>query len=1033
MAGTGMALRRGATHPSEGGDDVQSSIELLDRVLSEFDDMENANQVQNIQQMAAPTSGSTTVPSTPRSSSNSLPENNPNNSNNTGNVSSTPEDESPSLGGHQSEDDGYMSMNGRKARFALSFKPVTEVPVHQEAPGGEDYPPPPEEAERLIATLLPKVSPANSAKRNNNRRRIQNQTALITSINLRQKPQEFIHIGNAQIIPRGTATQTTLPKTRHQRPYGWENQEPSNFRLHPAPPPPGQRYASLPFPQGIPPIISPNRVPPRTVPTAAERHREVRRRVSEDEPVEDLSSDNEGATRPPRGDLADDERFSDDSLEEMLPPPPPVANKRSSIAWEVPLDQEDPLMTPGSTKVVGRRRRKSVDNSHSSTSSIPNRLKELDDWPEPPPCSTEDEVISPFSDSDDPVILPDELHNTEINGSGTYIIRRGKKDRKPVSNISNVCGASTNSNSSLNSRLSSDLSLAHSRFSADLNGRFSRELYTPNSRYSIDLSTPHSRLSHELNSPKSRYSLDLNNSKHLCDDLNSSSNRSSSEFRKHSTTFDNIKSLMKEGLVETFDSPSESCSDFSNPKSPLVRVVSLPTLSADEFSTPRRELGVTVEEEEDVESPRQNSAEISPLRKIERNISQLLERRDIDVFTQNILEAEKFRKEQQNEDILSEGPFEYDYVPGNKYMPPKRNGIQKSESAKEMKLVHHEKPEVPKRMTISNSADFPVKVEIVQGGHEFPPLPPSPVEEDEDEYSEILHPLHVKPRAETLPVAPTECKEAAGRIKDPPAVPPHREAMGNSLKTRSMDGGIGRGKRNNINSSSRLNAPERRTLPTDLPGTKRRTYNTKRSCQSPREEHHMQTSCSLPETPIFARGCDIPRTPHRRAPEIPGHRTTPRQSNTMGTLNMSTGTTSSSYRRGLSNSNLEQAIVGAELLRMAGGPGRGWYPRHRHPRPASIEHLDRLTPSHSAHNPWDAGSRKPLTLPPNLTPKFFQRSPREALRRVTSLLIRKGNGKEPKKEKEVIPPNIQNNEEGQKKKGFFKSLWKRSRHYSLEQ
>lgn len=107
---------------------------------------------------------------------------------------------------------------------------------------------------------------------------------------------------------------------------------------------------------------------------------------------------------------------------------------------------------------------------------------------------------------------------------------------------------------------------------------------------------------------------------------------------------------------------------------------------------------------------------------------------------------------------------------------------------------------------------------------------------------------------------------------------------------------LGRGKRNNINSSSRLNAPERRTLPTDLPGTKRRTYNTKRSCQSPREEHHMQTSCSLPETPIFARGCDIPRTPHRRAPEIPGHRTTPRQSNTMGTLNMSTGTTSSSYR-----------------------------------------------------------------------------------------------------------------------------------------
>lgn len=80
-----------------------------------------------------------------------------------GNASSTPDDESPSLG-HQSEDDGYMSMNGRKARFSLAFRPLTEVPVHQEhpispsiAPGDpDDFPPPPEEAQRLISTLLPK-------------------------------------------------------------------------------------------------------------------------------------------------------------------------------------------------------------------------------------------------------------------------------------------------------------------------------------------------------------------------------------------------------------------------------------------------------------------------------------------------------------------------------------------------------------------------------------------------------------------------------------------------------------------------------------------------------------------------------------------------------------------------------------------------------------------------------------------------------------------------------------------------------------
>lgn len=74
---------------------------------------------------------------------------------------------------------------------------------------------------------------------------------------------------------------------------------------------------------------------------------------------------------------------------------------------------------------------------------------------------------------------------------------------------------------------------------------------------------------------------------------------------------------------------------------------------------------------------------------------------------------------------------------------------------------------------------------------------------------------------------------------------------------------------------------ERRTLPTDLPGPSRRRPFTKR--HSPSTEAYstggsgsgggtgcsvatgtgsgMQTSCSLPETPVFARGSDIPRTP----------------------------------------------------------------------------------------------------------------------------------------------------------------------------
>ena len=57
----------------------------------------------------------------------------------------------------------------------------------------------------------------------------------------------------------------------------------------------------------------------------------MKRRSSED----NLSSDLEGSALRPLSELADDEHFSDDSLEEMLPPPPPVTNKRASIAWEV--------------------------------------------------------------------------------------------------------------------------------------------------------------------------------------------------------------------------------------------------------------------------------------------------------------------------------------------------------------------------------------------------------------------------------------------------------------------------------------------------------------------------------------------------------------------------------------------------------------------------------------------------------------------------------------------------------------------------
>lgn len=305
------------------GDEVQRSLELLDRVLSEFDDLENGN---------AGGEGGARAP---------VPQPAP------GHVSSsTPEDESPSLGGHQSEDDGYMSMNGRRAKFVLSFRPVPDeggdLPPTPDPPpdppppvAAPDFPPPPEEAERIISTLLPRVSPGNSAKRSGSRRgraflsamaledQLGSRVTTATQTTLVSHPPGTPPLLAARDRSPLTRDPLLQPKSRHQRPHAWES---------------AQRFGSLPY--WLP-------LPPRTVPGAVERHREVRRRGSGEEPCLD--------------ELTDDANFSEDSLEELLPPPP--ASKRSSIAWEVPLDDADPLLTPGSTKVVGRRRRRSGDHS----------------------------------------------------------------------------------------------------------------------------------------------------------------------------------------------------------------------------------------------------------------------------------------------------------------------------------------------------------------------------------------------------------------------------------------------------------------------------------------------------------------------------------------------------------------------------------------------------------------------------------------------------------------------------------------------
>ncbi|XP_050087410.1 mucin-5AC isoform X2 [Anopheles aquasalis] len=557
-----------------------------------------------------------------------------------------------------------------------------------------------------------------------------------------------------------------------------------------------------------------------------------------------------------------------------------------------------------------------------------------------------------------------------------------------------------------------------------------------------------------------------------------------SEFKTYSSTFDPLDNPSSgvNGTTNTGANANGGCGGSNGSVSgvaggcsngsdnPLLRVSSLPSMpppltssaTADGLSTPRRELAPPIEEDEEVDSDTQRGV---PLRKIEDNISALL-RGDISVA--RVADIPPARR-----------PLGF------------RLGVHKSESAKEMLLSQAGLGPLPPSPPSSSPEP---------DSDEFPPLPPSPTEEPG-----ILHPMHgirISSRNRTGSNNGLGKHDSMHSYRDehPPAIPPHRGPSINTLKTRSMDAGFSKSYRNgSFGSSTSPHAPG--TLPPDLPGcnSRRRVITggyQKRTAQSPREERSLQTSCSLPETPIFARGCDIPRTPHRRAPEVPPHgsgsRTAPRTNSTTGSLGSgSVVGISASNTIGSRQRSISQALANGEMLRLAGGPARGWYPKQRHPRPASTENLDRLHPQGSLRA-WEAagtGSRKPLTLPPNLTPKFFNKSPREALRRVTSLLIRKGNSgtkeKESKKDRDQHhqhhhqqqQQHLQHQQQQQqhhyqqpqhrdsstvflqrspgsdvpdsrgsfpqqssqnttpttqKKKGFFKSFWKKSRHYSLE-
>ncbi|XP_067007827.2 uncharacterized protein [Anabrus simplex] len=882
------------------------------------------------------------------------------------------------------------------------------------------------------------VSPGNSTKRSHTRKG----RAFLTAMALRGE-----ELGGRRVT---TATQTTLPKTRHQRPFGWDKD--SNivpFRLQ-DPPPPQMRFGSLPYDGALQlSRFPPPWLPPRTVPGVVERHREVRRRGSDDPPGTAPSTD---CTPEEEEDRAN---FSDDSLEQL----PVPANKRSSIAWEVPLDDTEALLTPGSTKVIGRRRRRSGD--HSSTSSI-HRLRDQEEWPDPP-VSTEDEAPSPFSDSyydssatnelDDSNILPSALSQATPNG--TYVIRKGrKKERKPVTGLIPSNDISPQQHSTQQPKFN-DLKRCSSTFDNI------KSLLKEGLLEGLDDAPP------DFKPPTPPGLVRVVSLPSLSSDETQFCTRQHDDAQYRSKPDVHRLSRLHE-LAVTMEEEEDLhvCSNLEDFQNSPCQVIDLSVTEEEKLieQLEKEHLQSLQNKHNDLHKTHEEngvlSSDVSPEKNNSLNHGVILHVKENPDFSMKRI-TNHLSKERLTNGLDHKGSS---CLPVKQEMAREENCDDPWLTATEISqvqvvpVVETDAEAPPEEVDGVHLKDnFKITVDVLQ--HEFPPLPPSPVEEDDDEYSEILHPSPAQtPRgkADTLPEPFYRSLEPPGSDPSgrsflnrpcPPEPPPHHEPM-SSLKTRSMDAGFSRGHRNHGSGNRREIPSERRTLPSELPGPLRRRTFQKRSAQSPREET-LQTSCSLPETPIFARGCDIPRTPHRRAPDVPSvARTAPRPG----------GLATGGYRRtatsaghgttvGLGSGGLGQALVGAELLRLAGGPGRGWYPRHRQQnRPASIERLDRLAPGHSPGHttpggPWDTrDTRKPLTLPPNLSPKFFHRSPREALRRVTSLLIRKGGSSSSSSKdtkRDALSPTGNGSGEGstegsRQKRGFFKSFWKRSRHYSLE-
>ncbi|CAD6997773.1 unnamed protein product [Ceratitis capitata] len=724
--------------------------------------------------------------------------------------------------------------------------------------------------------------------------------------------------------------------------------------------------------------------------------------------------------------LVSEDDFSDDSIEEQSLSPitsHSSPHKQSGIAWEIHFKSSKKKSKSSAKKKPQRKHTtECITKTENGNYQLPIMASDVFYSKDAERAFRREPIIIDTVDGPDKCAAPpaDILNhcmyrhaNTSMLGKGTFIIRRAtnkpptamdifRNDAEELDGLDTQDPSDYEEFSSIegheNCKPNDALSSSSRHHSGDLVAPLGPTLPSPRDRLSLNLEPQLPNIftkellavhkgdrssSEELLAPVKKTSLSREPKRRSTDSINT--NKSSS--------YEEAEQLEPHESINLFSNKNsfDACNvyGYKNDTAACLKGQEFADLRSSTTTTPHTDLAPTLEEEEEQYSDFSYSGvPIKEIEKIDSNRNALM-RGDV-----RIVEGGAHPKR----------PLEF------------RPGVHKSESAKEMLLSQSTFGPLPPSPPSSNPDLF---------DYDALPLPPSPKDAilvNESHRQSLAKGYKKTTTAEIHTPSSLGSNERRNRDNmsalrylsndlpplPPPAfenmapvVPPHRGHSANTMKSWSIDSHYKKKSPKMLGYGSGITTPTGSQYEGSYSTKRYVSYGTKRSLkQSPREELRLQTSCSLPETPIFARGsCDIPRTPFRRQPEstISGSRTAPRSStshsinmgNTMG--GMPGGNT---FGAGMCRQrSMNHALASNEMLRLAGAPARGWYPKQRSMRPASTENIDRL----SSSRVWDSAagmsgtgqSRKPLTLPPNLTPSFLNKSPREALRRVTSLLIAK--------------------------------------------